>query len=97
VVFCNADYFQFIYRTPEGDSYYIEYSNIQVLSRDVVVFEGYTDGYGRIKIDIDHGIYSAIIFYKDARRIDNLEINGSSDLKTIEIVDSILDMDNSLE
>jgi len=97
VVFCSADYFQIIYRSPEGYTYYVEYSSVQVLFGDDVVFEGYTDGYGRITIDINDGIYSAIIYYKEARKIDNLEINGGPDLKTIEIVDSTLDFKNSLE
>ena len=72
-----ADVFQFIDRS--SNSYLISYA--VYISEEL---KGYTDGYGRIRINKQNGAYSATLRKKNSLDIVvRLSFDGSSTLKTI--------------
>ena len=77
-----ADQFQIKYRSND-DWFYVAYSSVKIVDEERTVFEGYTDQYGRITINLPHGDYNGEIFYREEWRRIRLNIDGSEELKVI--------------
>jgi hypothetical protein len=77
----HADYFQvFDGSTP----YYVPYAQIRLKERLL----GYTDAYGRIRIDLPPGHYSAQVLLRDSRKKTiSLALDGSRQLKRVDARD----------
>ena len=72
-----ADYFQIF----DGSRpYYIAYARVTLAGKTI----GYTDAYGRLKIDLAPGKYEVQIAHRDALKTVRLSVNGSSVLKRAE-------------
>ena len=72
-----ADYFQIF----DGSRpYYISYAPVTVGGRPV----GYTDRYGRIRIDLDKGEYRGEITYRGRKIRLEFVIDGGRELKRVE-------------
>lgn len=77
-----ADQFQIKYRS-ESDEFYVAYSSVRIIDENEVIFEGYTDKYGRITINLPHREYDGEVFYREQCRSISLNIDGSEYLKVI--------------
>lgn len=84
VNFVHADYFQIVFRR-NGDRVNVAYAEIKVFDEDKVLFEGYTDKYGRIAINLQHKEYEGQIFFRKKWRKIRFKIDGSENLKVIYI------------
>ena|SRR2546429_5510038 len=79
----QRDLFQLVQRTG-AETFYVGYSPVTV--RDAqgrTVFEGSTDKYGRIRIDLPKGSYRAEVLYRDQRWTLTLTAEGTHQLKTL--------------
>jgi len=81
-IFAYADYFQIIIKS-DNDMIYVAYAAVKVIDGDKVVFEGYTDKYGRIIINLPHREYEGKVLYRKQWRKIRLNIDGSENLKVI--------------
>jgi hypothetical protein len=70
-----ADNFQIF----EGARQYAAYARVYVQDR----LYGYTDMYGRIKIDLPHGNYSGEVDLRGTRRRITFTIDGAGQLKKV--------------
>jgi len=77
-----ADQFQIKYRS-ESDVFYVAYSAVRIINENEVIFEGFTDKYGRITINLPHEEYDGEVFYREQWRSISLNIDGSEYLKVI--------------
>lgn len=77
-----ADQFQIKYRS-ESDKFYVAYSSVRIIHENEMIFEGYTDKYGRITINLPHREYDGEVFYREQWRSISLNIDGSEYLKVI--------------
>jgi len=84
VNFVHADYFQIVFRS-NGDRINVVYAEVKVISGDKVVFEGYTDKYGRVVINLPHKEYEGQVFFRKQWRKIRIIIDGSDNLKVIYI------------
>jgi hypothetical protein len=72
-----ADYFQIF----DGSRpYYIPYARVTLADKTI----GYTDAYGRLKIDLPPGEYQVQIEYRSGRKTVRLFVDGGSNLKRAE-------------
>jgi hypothetical protein len=72
-----ADYFQ-IFETSRP--YYIPYARVSLDAK----FVGYTDMYGRIKIDRPPGQYVGVVSHRGASRKMRMIFDGTGELKRVE-------------
>ncbi len=73
-----ADYYQFfVGSTP----YYIPNAKVSFNGQTI----GYTDAYGRIKIDLAPGKHQVQIEFKDGLRTVQLQIDGEQNLKKVKV------------
>jgi len=77
-----ADKFQIKYRSGD-DWFYVAYSSVRIVEVDSTIFEGFTDKYGRITINLPHREYNGEVFYRREWRRVRLNIDGSNRLKVI--------------
>ncbi len=84
VNFVHADYFQIVFRSNDV-RVNVAYAEIKVFDGDKVVFEGYTDKYGRIVINLPQGEYEGQVFFRKKWRKITLTIDGSENLKVVYI------------
>jgi len=80
----QADQFQSLYW--DGyETYYVSYSNVRVYNaNNEWIFNGYTDQYGRIVINLPNGNYdNSRIWYREKWWKVRLVIDGSKELKRI--------------
>lgn len=82
VNFAYADYFQIVFKS-DGDLIYIAYAAVKVIHENRTFFEGYTDKYGRIIINLPHKEYEGQVFFRKKWRKIRLNIDGSENLKVI--------------
>lgn len=79
----HADHFQFLYSSGDA-TYYVSYSNIRAFdANNKWVFNGYTDYYGRIIINLSNGYYTGRVYYLNRWWNVWLVIDGSKELKRI--------------
>jgi len=79
----GRDPFQLVQRSG-AETFYVGYSPVTVLdSNGHTVFQGSTDKYGRIRIDLPKGSYRADVMYRDQRWTLTLKVDGSQQLKTL--------------
>lgn len=84
VNFVHADYFQIVFKS-NGDRINVAYAEVKVIDGNDVVFEGYTDKYGRIVINLPNKEYEGQVFFRKQWREIRLKIDGSENLKVIYI------------
>lgn len=84
VNFAHADYFQIVFKS-NGDQIKVAYAEVKVIDGNDVVFEGYTDKYGRIVINLPHKEYEGQVFFRKKWRKIKFKIDGSDNLKVIYI------------
>lgn len=77
-----ADKFQIKYRSGD-DWFYVAYSSVRIDDGERTIFEGFTDKYGRITINLPHREYNGEVFYRREWRRIRLNIDGSERLKVI--------------
>ncbi|HID69260.1 MAG TPA: hypothetical protein EYP35_02095 [Desulfobacterales bacterium] len=74
-----GDYFQFIDRQHNS---FLTYRSVFVNGRNI----GYTDGYGRIRIELRNGPHMAILKYQQSQdRVVEVMIDRSNRLKVITV------------
>ncbi len=73
----KADLFQFM---SQNENSYLRYWQVMILN----INYGYTDGYGRVHINMQRGNYTAILKKNNMRDKNvNLQINNSQNLRII--------------
>lgn len=78
-----ADQFQFLYRNG-NETYYVSYSNVHIINdNNERIFNGYTDYYGRITVNLSNGCYIGRVSYLNKLWDVNIVIDGSQELKRI--------------
>lgn len=77
-----ADKFQIKYRSGD-DWFYVAYSSVKIVDEERTIFEGFTDKYGRITINLPNKNYNGEVFYRREWRRIRLNIDGSEKLKVI--------------
>jgi hypothetical protein len=83
-----ADVFQFSYKNDKGETGYVRHSKIEVFTADgkTRVFSGWTDGYGRIRIDLEeHGTYRARVEYRGETLSAKVRIDGRRKMKRVRL------------
>ncbi len=79
----SADRLEILYRDADGDTFRVAYASVTVRdSGGKIVFEGSTDKYGRIELDIRNGRYDATVVYRQKDWSLSLSIDGSNAVKT---------------
>jgi len=79
----HADQFQFLYWNGQK-TYYVSYSNVRVYNaNNEWIFNGYTDQYGGITINLSNGNYNCYVYYREKWWYVRLGIDGRRELKTI--------------
>lgn len=74
---CQADSFQIFDRSTP---YHIAYAKVYVGGQ----LKGYTDMYGRIRLDLSPGKYTGEITYRDQRRRITFHADGAAQVKRID-------------
>ena len=77
VTSAKADLFQFM---DQSQNDYLRYWQVMILDYNY----GYTDGYGRVHINMQNGNYTAILKKNNmGDKVINLQIDGSYNLKIV--------------
>jgi hypothetical protein len=75
----HADRFQLIFRSGET-SYNISYSSIKICDGHNILFEGVTDKYGRIEVNINRGgTFNCIVSYRGKEYQRQVSLTNSND------------------
>jgi hypothetical protein len=75
----HADRFQLIFRDGVS-SYKISYSSIKIYDGNNILFEGVTDKYGRIEININRGgTFNCIVSYRGKEYQRQVTVTNSND------------------
>ena len=81
----RADQFKIVYRSGES-IYSVSYSKVQITNdEDRVLFQGYTDKYGRITISLQNGHYRGRVYYRKRWWQVDFPVDGRPMLKRIQI------------
>ena len=77
--------YQFIYESRDG-WYYVSYSKVEVFDTDSKrVFEGLTDKFGRIAVNLSNSHYKGQVHYSDTLWTVQLNVDGTGGLNKIYI------------
>jgi len=81
----KADQFKIVYRSGES-IYNVSYSKVQIKNNeDRVLFQGYTDKYGRITISLQNGNYQGRVYYRKRWWKVDFPVDGTPSLRRIQI------------
>jgi hypothetical protein len=75
--FALADYFKFL---DSSTHYFIPNARVTLDNKII----GYTDGYGRLKVDLPKGDYQVRIEFRGGFKTAQLHVDGAKNLKTAE-------------
>lgn len=77
----HADRFQLIFRESEARSYNISYSSIKILDgNNNILFNGVTDKYGRITVNINRtGTFKCVAYYRGSEYQKQVTVRNSDD------------------
>jgi hypothetical protein len=81
VVSSNADQFRFKERKGKDDTLDVSYASVKALRSGTVLFQGKTDKYGRIVINLPNGRYITEVTVGKEKKIVEVQIDGKQNSK----------------
>lgn len=82
VISSNADQFRFKDRIGKDDTLDVSYASVKALRGGTVLFQGKTDKYGRIVINLPNGKYTTEVTVGKEKKIVEIQIDGKQNSKT---------------
>jgi lipase chaperone LimK len=80
----HADQFQ-LAKTKDGASADVAFASVKIVNGDKTTFEGKTDKYGRITVDLPKGQYEAVVTQGAEKTKAKLTIDGQTKLKQVDV------------
>ena len=66
--------------------FYVAYSSVRIVdAHGNALFEGVTDKYGRVRIDLPSGVYRAEVSYRDKIWAFEITLDGAQQLRTVDL------------